>query len=262
MRMSDSRFLPMAGVHNFRDYGGYALAGGGRLRRGVLWRSGQHHEASDADLAAIDSLAISDVFDLRSDRERASHPCARPAGFAGQIHLIADGTTTLAPHVAAASSLRRDAESTRANMRRSYDGMPYRPKLNQAISQYLRVLAEGRGASVINCMAGKDRTGFAVAMLHHAVGVHWDDILADYLLTNVAGDQEARIAAGRRSVANIVGDIDDDALRVLMGVEAAYLETAFAKIREDHGTVDAYQAAVLGVDAALRERLRGALAQG
>lgn len=257
--MSDSRFLPLAGVHNFRDYGGYALAGGGRLRRGVLWRSGQHHEASPADLTAIDSLAINDVFDLRTDRERASHPCARGDGFTGQVHFIADGTATLAPHVAAASSLSGDAESTRANMRRSYEGMPYRPKLNLAISQYLRVVADGRGASVINCMAGKDRTGFAVAMLHHAVGVNWDDIVADYLLTNVAGDQEARIAAGRRSISHITGEMDDAALRVLMGVEADWLETAFAKIRADHGTVDAYQAAVLGVDDALRERLQSVL---
>lgn len=260
--MSDVRFLELTGVHNFRDHGGYALAGGGRLKRGILWRSGQHHEASDADLARIESLGLADVFDLRSDHERASLPCRRPQGFEATIHFVEDGTTAMAPHVTAVTGPRRDAETTRGNMRRSYTGMPYRPKLNEAIANYLRVLAEGRGPSVINCMAGKDRTGFAVAMLHHAVGVHRDDIIADYLLTNSAGDQLARLAAGKRSIAHIVGDIDDDALRVLMGVEAEYLETAFARIVEDHGTINAYQQAVLGVDGALRERLRAVLSEG
>lgn len=257
--MSDGRLLELAGVHNFRDHGGYVLAGGGRLKRGFLWRSGQHHEASDDDLERIRLLGLADVFDLRSDRERASHPCRRPQGFEAKVHFVEDGTAALAPHVSAASGTKRDAATTRENMRRSYTGMPYRPKLNEAISNYLRVLAEGRGPSVINCMAGKDRTGFAVAMLHHAVGVHRDDILADYLLTNTAGDQLARIAAGKRTVAHMLGDIDEDAVWVMMCVEAEYLETAFARIVEDHGTIDAYQQAVLGVDDVLRERLRAAL---
>ena len=37
------------GIHNFRDYGGYQ-AEGGSVRRGLLYRSGQHVAASDADL--------------------------------------------------------------------------------------------------------------------------------------------------------------------------------------------------------------------
>ena len=255
--MQGPRFVDLSGVHNFRDYGGYALTGGGRLKTGILWRSGQHHEATDADLAHIASLELAHVFDLRSDRERMTHPCRRPAGFSGTVNFVSDGSAALAPHV---SSVRRDAASTRENMRRSYTGMPYRPTLNEAIGYYLATLAEQGGASLINCMAGKDRTGFAVAMLHHAVGVHPDDILADYLLTNSAGDQAARIAAGKRAVAQMIGDIDDDALKVMMGVEASYLETAFARIREDHSTLDAYQQAVLGVTPAMREKLRGKLA--
>lgn len=259
--MNAPRVVELNGVHNFRDYGGYALAGGGRLRRGLLWRSGQHHEADDADLATIDSLGLAHVFDLRSDRERASHPCRRPLEFAGALHFVPDGSATQAPHVAAASGIRRDAESTRENMRRSYRGNPFRPKLNEAITNYLQTLAGSGGASLINCMAGKDRTGFAVAMLHSAVGVHHDDIVADYLLTNTAGDQLARIAAGGRSISHVASEMDEGALQVIMSVEAEWLEIAFAGIREEFGTVEAYQAATFGVDAGLRDRLLANLAE-
>ena len=51
-------FLPTDGIHNLRDYGGYAVPGGGRVRTGLLFRSGQHMEASDADLALIHALDI------------------------------------------------------------------------------------------------------------------------------------------------------------------------------------------------------------
>lgn len=257
--MANDRVVDLTGVHNFRDYGGYAVAGGGRIRRGLLWRSGQHYGASDEDLRRIESLELAHVFDLRSDRERASHPCRRPHGFGARIHTVPDQTANQAPHV---SSARRDAETTRANMVRSYSGMPYRPLLIAMVRNMIERLAEGDGPSLVNCMAGKDRTGFAVAMVHHALGVHHDDILADYLLTNTAGNPEQRIAAGEEAVRHLIGEIDPEALRVLMSVESEYLATAWQAMGESHGSVDAYQAEVLGVDGALRERLRAALVEG
>ncbi|MFC3214720.1 tyrosine-protein phosphatase [Novosphingobium panipatense] len=110
-------------------------------------------------------------------------------------------------------------------------------------------------------MAGKDRTGIAVALLHAAIGVHPDDILADYLLTNTAGDVEARIASGAATVRAITGPLDEAVLRVLMGVEAAYLESAWAAIDERYGSRDTYLERELGLDAAGRERLRAALSE-
>jgi len=103
------RLLVLQGIHNFRDYGGYGVAGGGRLRRGMLWRSGQHFEATDADLAAVDTLGLVAVFDLRSDKERASHPCRRPQGFGAAVHFVDEEAPlkqagAAAPHVAAADA--------------------------------------------------------------------------------------------------------------------------------------------------------------
>src|SRR3546814_6218361 len=71
MTMLADRVLPLSGVHNFRDYGGYGVEGGGRLRDGSLWRSAQHAEADDDDLAAIDALGIETIIDLRGDDERS-----------------------------------------------------------------------------------------------------------------------------------------------------------------------------------------------
>ena len=259
--MSDDRVLHLEGVHNFRDFGGYALPGGGRIRRGVLWRSGQHGEASEADLARIGELGLSLVFDLRSSSERERLPCRRPANFAAQVFSEDEPAHAMAPHVQAAQA-RRTVETTHETMRRSYSGMPFRPGLAASNRRMLAQLQQPGGAVLVNCMAGKDRTGLAVALVLSALGVHRDDVMADYLLTNSAGDSEARIAAGGRSVQSIRGTMEPDVLRALMGVREDYLATAFAAIDERHGSLDAYLREVMDLDEAGRERLRAALAEG
>ena len=268
--MSDDRVLVLEGVHNFRDYGGYSVAGG-RLRRGVLWRSGQHHGATDLDLARIAGLGLTSVFDLRSSKERTFHPCRRPESFAAQVHLSDDPPAPAArgegqhaaPHVAAAELRRqRDAASTREGMRANYGKIAFRPELVAMIRRMIAEIAQGRGPSLVNCMAGKDRTGIAVAAVHLAAGVHRDDIIEDYLLTNTAGDIEARIAAGMATIAQVTGRLEPEALRVLMGVEAEYMEAAFAMMAEKHGSTDGYLAEVLGVDDHMRARLRAVLVEG
>ena len=62
--MIADRVLPLSGIHNFRDYGGYAVEDGGRLRQGLLWRSAHHEQATDADLGAVDALGL-DAMDRR-----------------------------------------------------------------------------------------------------------------------------------------------------------------------------------------------------
>jgi protein-tyrosine phosphatase len=265
--MPDDRVLPLEGVHNFRDYGGYPVAGGGRLKRGTLWRSGQHFGATDTDLAEIAALGLASVHDLRTDDERSLHPCRRPESFAAAVFHPPVPSSQLAPHVAAATSRRaattrqRTAEDTRTALRANYGKIASRPELIAAIRVYLADLAEARGPSLVNCMAGKDRTGVTVAMLHLAVGVHRDDILEDYLLTNTAGDPEARIAAGSATVAAMGNTMDEASIRVIMGVEAEYLENMFEMVDERYGSADAYLAGELGADAALRAKLRAVLVE-
>src|SRR5258708_4409051 len=108
--------------------------------------------------------------------------------------------------------------------------------------------------------------GFGAAVIendilaHHVAGDHPDDIMADYLLTN----DEARI---RRKMDFLRGwlrdvakqEVGDDALRVAVGVNPAYLDAAFEVIKDAHGSTDNYLRDALGVDAGLRERLHARL---
>ncbi|MFT5329826.1 MAG: protein-tyrosine phosphatase [Parasphingorhabdus sp.] len=246
----EDRILPMEGIHNFRDYGGYLTRGGSRFRTGLLYRSGQHLDATPDDLATVSDLKLTTVIDLRGDSERMNYPCARPEDFQAEI-LFAPGEMAdrhgNAPHVEAAESVRTAEQASQA-MARLYKSMPYRPNLIAIFRLYFDALAKGDGASLIHCLAGKDRTGLAVGLLHKLFDVHDDDIQADYMLTNVAGNIDRRIAAGAIAIRRNYGEqIEDDAIRTLMSVEARYLENAFAAIIEQHGSIAAYAEEILHV---------------
>lgn len=248
--MIKERILPMEGIHNFRDYGGYAAREGSRFKTGLLYRSGQHLDATPDDLAAVSVLKLETVIDLRGDSERMHFPCARAENFNAQI-LFAPGETaeqsTNAPHLEAAEAV-RTAEQAREAMAQLYKNMPFRPNLVAVLRLYFDALATRGGTSLIHCLAGKDRTGFAVGLLHKLLGVHDDDIRADYLLTNVAGNIDKRIAAGALVIRGKYGEqIEDEAIRTLMSVEAEYLDNAFTAIKESHGSAATYAEDLLHV---------------
>lgn len=254
----DNRVLQFEGIHNFRDYGGYQ-ARAGRLAQGRLWRSGQHAGATPGDLARVRDLGIATVIDLRGDSERAAFPCLRHEDFAGDVLFEPGETASLqgqAVHAEAAGKMSSPADA-RDRMIRLYEGMAFRGVLTGTWRLYGQALATRDAPSLLHCLAGKDRTGLGAALIHHLLGVHHDDIVEDYLLTNTAGNIEARIASQSHSLANM--GLDDATMRVVLGVEAVYLDTAFAAIRERHGSVAAYAEAVLGIGpaqiAAMEERL-------
>jgi protein-tyrosine phosphatase len=254
------RILALEGVNNFRDYGGYAVAGGGRVRRGALWRSGQHVGASDSDLETIHGLGLTTVTDLRGDSERTLNPCRRHASFAAQVLTCEGETAALASHLDAAKGVVTEADA-RSAMCRLYAGMPYRTNLVAVMRRHFAALAEGDGASLIHCFAGKDRTGLSVALAHHVLGVHPDDAMADYLLTNEAMQGRRFWGKAGSDSARYAG-MSEGASRALGGVSAEFLETALTAIRDSHGTVDRYLADVLGVDEAAQQRIRDVLIEG
>ena len=257
--MADPRVLPLSGIHNFRDYGGYALPGGSRLKTGLLWRSAQHRDATDDDLARVQALGLGAIIDLRGESERADHPCRRAEGFTTPVFHGPGETagSTTAPHLAAAQSAISGDDAAEA-LKFSYLGMPWRDNLLVAFGHYFDEVEKGH-STLVHCFAGKDRTGVIVALFHRLVGVHEDDVLSDYLLTNVAGKVDERIAAGADHIRSRYGaGITDEGIRALMEVREDYLAAAFDAIVERHGSIARYSAEVLGIDQqrvdALRER--------
>lgn len=253
--MANSRILPLDGVNNFRDYGGYATSGGGRVKSGLLWRSAQHGDASGPDLESIHSLGITHVIDLRGPSEREASPCLRHPDFSANVWTYPEETAGLALHTEAANGV-VTADQARAAMLRLYEGIAFRGNLIPMLRLYLELLRRDEGPSLVHCVAGKDRTGFAVAVLQRILGVHPDDVMADYLLTNRASKLDERIAIGAFKDMPRYAAFDADSVRALWGVEEAYLQAALDSIDANHSSFDAYLSDVLGIDTAAQDDLR------
>jgi protein-tyrosine phosphatase len=141
-----------------------------------------------------------------------------------------------------------------------YRRAPFEARHIDLFSRYFRTLAQADGAIVVHCAAGKDRTGLICALTHHVLGVHRDDVMADYLLTNDESRMARKIAFLGPWLRDTVGKtVDEAGLRVAVSVRPEYLETAFAVIREAHGSLDGYLATVLGVDQRLCAHLQARL---
>jgi protein-tyrosine phosphatase len=254
-----ARILPLTGVENFRDYGDYPTRAGGRVVRGRLYRSAHHGKATAQDLAAIAALDLAAVVDLRRPLERDSEPTPRPEGFRGQVIECDLGDRAEAPHVAFLRETDLTPDSANAFFLDYYANAPFEPRHLELFRRYFAALGEVDGPVLIHCTAGKDRTGLLAALTHHLLGVHPDDIAADYLLTNQAARLEERAPTVAENLEKLLGKRPSDvAVRAFLGVDAAYLDAAFRAIAARHGSTEAYLAE-LGVDAAATDRLRARL---
>lgn len=249
------RILPFEGVENFRDFGGYD-AQGRRLKRGRLYRSAHHGNATEADLAAMRDLGVSVIVDLRRPNERERDPCRRWEGFAATVIENDIGQVHDDPwHLFIAHS-DLSVQAFRRYMEDYYLEAPFVERHVDLYSRYFQALANTDGAVLIHCAAGKDRTGILAALTHHMAGVSEGDIVADFLLTNDPGRFERRVPVMVQVMKDLTGKTPtEDAVRTALGVEAHYLENAFAAIRQRHGSIDAYLEEALGVDEHMRQAI-------
>ena len=253
--MSD-RLLPFQALDNFRDYGGYAVAEG-RVARGHLYRSAHQAKATDADLDRLAALNLATVVDLRRPSERRAQPSRRPANWVGRVIESAHDDGGEAPHIIFLKTADLTEASGRAFMTDTYRRLPFEAAHIDLFSRYFSALAESDGPVLIHCAAGKDRTGLLAALTHSLLGVSRDDLIADYLLTNVAVDLEGRAEGMARQLTERTGRrASHGAVVAFLGVEVDYLDGAFAEITARHGSVAVYLERVLGVDVAAAERIR------
>ena len=258
--MSD-RIQRFDALDNFRDYGDYASAAGRRVVAGRLFRSAHHARASDADLALLAALGLAVVVDLRRPGERRDQPSRRPAGFAATVIESGHDDGREAPHLTFLKTTDLTVDAGRRFMTETYRRLPFEPPHLDLFARYFRALATADGPVLIHCAAGKDRTGLLAALTHHLLGVHRDDMVEDYLLTNAAVDLQRRAPAIARQLEARTGrPAPHDAVVAFPGVEPVYLDTALDAIIEGYGAIDAWLEQALGVDAALRDRIGERLA--
>jgi protein-tyrosine phosphatase len=233
-----NRHLNLAGASNFRDLGGYPGKGGRHTRWRHLFRSNHLGHLSDEDIAVLRDLGLKSAFDLRGAEERLPTLCKHD-GIAVHSLPIEPVTMVVLRDLLAEGKQLGEAETAEV-MRESY-----RNYVRHNTATYRTLFTHLLGDSaplVIHCTAGKDRTGFAAALILKALGVPDDVIVDDYLLTN----RFYKRAEG------VSSELPEEARAVLGRVEASFLQASLDTVRSDFGDLEAYFETGLGLGA--RER--------
>ncbi|WP_321488648.1 tyrosine-protein phosphatase [uncultured Hyphomonas sp.] len=256
------RILPLEGVRNFRDFGGYASRHGGHVKQGRLFRSGHYAEATHGDLQQIRQKRIAVQADLRRPDERER----QPGKWSAPLTITHDGGREHeAPHHQFLTKVEADAEKAEAWMTDYYRVAPFKAHHKELFATWFGHLAELKDdeAGLVNCAAGKDRTGILCALTHHVLGVEQEDIHADYILTNHAVDVDGRLGEiATMFNAHIGKSYEPEVFRPFIGVRLPYLETAMATIIGEVGSLDTYLTKTLGVTPAQQDTIRDKLLEG
>jgi len=263
--------LELSGAWNFRD-----VAESAGIVPGRLFRSSELSGLDDNGRKAFSGFGITDVADLRSLKEvQRRGPGQVPDGVA--VHLLpfhelaAASEGTEAPHESAFDKMlteKPDGEDVAAAAGRfmveEYRHFPMLPGAHLALRQVISMLADARPV-IAHCFAGKDRTGFTVAVALSAVGIPDDAIFTDYLRSNgaVAQLRESILESIRTrsgETPEVITFAEARLTEEVLGVREEYLATALGVVADEYGSIPNYLAAIGVTDdqlARLRSVLRG-----
>ncbi len=231
--MNPSATAVLEGASNFRDVGGYRNANGQSVRRGRVFRSDHLAGLTTEDLARVEALGIAHSLDFRGVAEYTATPYA----IAGvqRVALTIEPTVIARMQALVAQGIVPTTEETVELMRETYRDFVNRNA--DTFGRFLKHLLEQPSPQVFHCTAGKDRTGFAAALLLSALGVDRATIEHDYLLTNQLYKRDARLE----------GQGHPHVMKVLWQVQPEFLQAAFEAVDTQHGGMSDYLHGAIGL---------------
>jgi len=252
------RHIVLEGAPNFRDLGGYATADGRHVKWGQFYRSDDLGSLTDADVEKLAGLGLELVCDFRSPVEKEAEPDRLPAQDPPAVADLAIGAESfmvkdLRERIGSGDLEGLDLRAMMIEGNRQF-ATTFAP---QYAAMFERITRPENRPALVHCTAGKDRAGFASAMILSVLGVPRETVMEDFLLTN----RYTQDATDRQLMMIEVFSLfrtDADQLRPLFGVEPAYLEAAFEAIDQRYGDFDTYRREALGLDDAEVEAFRAA----
>lgn len=256
------QFLPVKGIVNARDLGGYEAAGGMHVKTGRLIRAAHLADATDADIAYLESLPTTLVIDFRTEVDlKGKANRVIPGAMYVNLPIDASGNA-----MAAATEEEKEKmtgrkkfdvkkvilfaafnEKAKAIAREMYPNLLFDPECQRQFARFLRLVVETEnGAVLYHCTQGKDRTGIASALLLAALGVGRETIVADFDATNKVYEKDVnkytrrvRLWGGKEEETAVV--------KALLGCNTDNFVNALDAIDQQYGSLGAYLKGPMGL---------------
>ena len=269
--LNAQQFLPVKGVVNARELGGYPVQGG-TVRSGLLLRTAHLADATDADIRYLSGLPVVKVIDFRMEEEKKGSADRQVPG-ADHIALPVDASGNAAAQASEREKKRFTGgkkfdykkiimlaafnDLAKKIAREMYPTLFFDPGCQKQYAEFFRiVLSTENGAVLFHCTQGKDRAGIASALLLAALGASRETIIADFDATNRVYEADVRKYTRR---VKFWGGKEEEigVVKAILGCNTDNFVKVLDRIDAEYGSLESYLEKALGVSAADREVLRG-----
>ena len=266
MRISSSefkqQFIPVQGIVNARDLGGYIMQDGRKLRDGAFIRTAHMADATDTDLQYLSEIPLAKVIDFRKEEEKRGKDDRMVPG-AEYICLDIDASGNLVNQASddekklftgqkqfdikkfmLMAAFNQTAQMIAHQM---YPNLFFDPDCQKQFRQFFRLILETEnGAILYHCTQGKDRTGIASALILAALGASRETIVADFDATNRVYEKEVRRCC--RNVRLMGGkEAELETVKAFLGANTDNFIKALDRIDREYGSMEAYLKGPIGL---------------
>jgi protein-tyrosine phosphatase len=231
--------VQLEGAINFRSLGGMRSRDGRSIAPHRLLRSGRLDGLSAQDWMQLREVGLGTVCDLRGTEERQRNPNGIPqdAGIT-DLWLEVRNDIRTNPVYFRMLAAKPTPQGAVEVMETVYRG--FAAAFAEQLAPLARALVHSRAPFLVQCSAGKDRTGFVIALVLSALDVPQRLIVEDYLRSAPVPD-ETRLEEMARNVSAMIGvTVDGSVIEPLLDARASYLEAAMRAIEAEWGSVLSY----------------------
>ena len=260
------RMISLEGQSNFRDIGGYKTEDGHTLKMGKVYRSGELPKLSDSDIERLKALKVNVVvnFLLKEEIEKTGKD------------RLPEGTKEVLIPISTQEAQSLVQEANKARKTGDFSKLPV--ELNPFVHKLLpkagassyaslirEIIKDKEGALVYHCSHGVHRTGTATAIILSLVGVPWESVREDYLLSNLARKDEVQKRIGQlgKMTAKTQGisfeEVDMTNIKAFYILEGEYIDATRDEILTKYGSFENYANKVLGLSNEEIQALKDAL---
>ena len=244
--LSQKRHISLEGQSNFRDIGGYKTSDGRTVKWGEVYRTGELPRLTDEDVEILKTLDLQMVHNFLLEEEIAQR---------GQDRL--PSSTQLVDNPIKTSA--DDLVLAVLEARKTGDFSVVPPDLNKEVHRILAQEGREEYAAMIralsdpenrpfayHCSHGVHRTGTATAILLSALGVPWETVRKDYLLSNTyrAEENDKRIEQLRGEAAKTLGvpidKVDTTNMEAFYILQGDYIDGTLEVIQQEYGSMEGY----------------------